>query len=83
MSAANSNANNANNTNNDTNQTRVPLINNTYTINLMVRITTPQVIDSTFGRDILNGVNFSHNDNLSNNFDHQVLPAGSYPTSFL
>ncbi|RIA83353.1 hypothetical protein C1645_833965 [Glomus cerebriforme] len=63
-------ANNANNIN----QSRIlnSPIDNTVTLDLIARITTPQNIDNPLGNNFLNGTNFIDNNDIESSF----LPAG-------
>jgi hypothetical protein len=72
----NANANNANNNSNENRGSRLRLINNTKTLDLISRINIPQISNNDYVQSFFNGTDF----NGANNFEH-ILSAGCLPSS--
>ncbi|CAB4428421.1 unnamed protein product [Rhizophagus irregularis] len=70
--------NNANNINRNINRIlRIRLLNNADTINRIVQINTPQIMNNTLWSNFFNGTTFDS----SNNFESLILPSGCFLTS--
>ncbi|CAB4428387.1 unnamed protein product [Rhizophagus irregularis] len=73
-------ANNINNVNINRNRVaQIRPINNSNTIDRIVRITTPQITNNSIEYDFFNGTSFHDN----NSFESLILPAGCSATSSL
>uniref|UniRef100_U9TVT3 Uncharacterized protein n=1 Tax=Rhizophagus irregularis (strain DAOM 181602 / DAOM 197198 / MUCL 43194) TaxID=747089 RepID=U9TVT3_RHIID len=73
-------ANNINNVNINRNRVaQIRPINNSNTIDRIVRITTPQITNNSIENDFFNGTSFHDN----NSFESLILPAGCSATSSL